>query len=299
MKKVALWIICIILTIFVLDVAFGKLFAAYMDKSTLPGDYEMTDHVLRDFNEDIAVLGSSVALNSINTKTIQDSLGVSTFNGAANGQAFPFYLSMLKAIIAQHPPKRVVLGLIPENLVDSGIGVRYNFLSPYYGRGLGDIDSNLESDGELNRFFLKSNFYRLNRIWFRIFLYNFVQAGIKGENGFIAKPLPPQFPEKYDLALPQALSAERRSQLNEFLELCKENNIDLTVVLTPRYFSIENTETPAVEEIRRLCSNQGFRFFNDSQLPPFSSDSSLFYDRNHININGAAIYTDTIIQRLK
>ena len=81
--------------ILALDVALGFLFRKYMDSHTLPGDYEMADHVLRGFDEDAVVLGSSVALNSINARTLQDSIGVTVFNGGANGQTFPFYLTML------------------------------------------------------------------------------------------------------------------------------------------------------------------------------------------------------------
>lgn len=301
MKRVIIWAAIIIATIVVLDLGFGALFNSYMKHHTLPGDYEMTDHILRSFgDEEIVVLGSSVALNSINTKTLEDSLAIKTFNGAANGQSFPFHLTLLKAILDQQTPKRIILGIIPENLSTTGKGARYNFLAPYYGLGIADIDSTMENGDAAERMFLKSNFYRLNRIWFRIFLYNFVQGGIKGENGFIAKPIPPQFPERIDLGENKPMSAERRSEFMEFVELCRKNNIDLTVVFTPMCINTTDLSTDSiVSEVREICEANGVRLFDDRLIEPFNADNTLFYDDAHINIDGSKIYTDTILNRLK
>lgn len=301
MKRVIVWSIIIIVTILVLDILFGVAFNSHMKNHTLPGDYEMADHLLRNSdNEDIVVLGSSVALNSINTKTLQDSLGIKSFNGGANGQSFPFHLTLLKALLGQHAPKHIILGIIPDNLSTTGKGARYNFLAPYYGMGISDIDSRLEEGDAIEQILLKSNFYRLNRIWFRIFLYNFVQPGIKGENGFVAKPIPPQFPERMEIVEHKSMSAERRNEFEEFVKLCKDNDVNLTVVFTPQCIISNNTaEDSIVTEVRNICEKNGVRLFDDRVIAPFNADNTLFYDDAHININGSKIYTDTILNRLK
>ncbi len=299
MKKLLLWLGLVVVASVILDVIFGACFNRYMRSVTLPGDYEMTDHVLRSFDEDIVVLGSSVALNSIDTRTLEDSIGVKTFNGGANGQAFPFYLTMLKAVVGQKTPRRVVLGLIAPNLVDSGAGIRYNFLAPYYGSGIADIDSVMTSGSTTERIFLNSNFYRLNRIWFRILLYNFVSAGIKGENGFVAKPVPSVYPERIESADTLPMSASRRAEFEEFVDICSRNGIELTVVFTPRCAYPYRQVPPAIAEAREICRSRGFELYDDTSLPGFDSDTTLFYDANHINIRGTKIYTDTIIGRIK
>lgn len=298
-KKAITSIVIVVVSVVALDLAFGYLFGIYMNSRTLPGDYEMTDHVLRGFDDDIVVLGSSVALNSINTKTIEDSLGVKTFNGAANGQSFTYYLTMLKAIVNQKVPRMVILGLTPNNLTDTGTGPRYNLLSPYYGKGLADIDDRMHNGDTMERLLLKSNFYRLNRIWFRILLYHFMTAGIKGENGFVAKPLPPVFPEPAKADSDAAFSSERREQFEEFARICRDNNIELIVTMTPRYLEPNGTELEVNRQVREICEAQGFRFYDDTSMSPFDKRNDLFYDTNHININGSVIYTDSIISRLR
>lgn len=298
MKKLVIWFLVVVAVIVSLDVAFGFFFKKYMDTHTLPGDYEMTDHVLRGFDEDAVVLGSSVALNSINARTLQDSLGTTFFNGGANAQVFPFYLTMLKAVTEQKTPRQVILCLTPENLDGDGIGDRYNFLAPYYGRGMADIDTRMENGDWRERLFLKSNFYRLNRIWFRILLYNFTSAGIKGENGTIVKPIPPAFPARKtykDLKM----SADRRKDFEDFLAICRDKGIDLTVIFTPLFANMPARTLSVITEAESLCRRYGARFYDDTGMQPFNSDSTLFYDDMHINLNGTKIYTDTIISRFR
>ena len=299
MKKFVIWLLCVVLTVIVADMTFGYFFDKYTTRHTLPGDYESLDHVLRGFDEDAVILGSSVALNSIDPVAVGDSLGLRVYDGGANGQTMPFFLTTLKAIVSQKKPKLVILGLAPFNLTDKGNGARYNLLAPYYGKGIADIDSRLNGDDAVERAFLHSNFYRLNRIWFRILLYNFISAGEQGENGFIAKPIPTQFPTRDNGAQDLPIEPMRAAQLEEFVRMCRDNDIELMVVVTPRFETLAKDELKALKSARDIVTAHGYRFYNDLHLEPFISDSTLFYDRSHININGTHIYTDTIIDRLK
>lgn len=301
MKKFILWISTVIVTICALDYVLGVFFDRFIMTTALPGDYETVDYILRgDNNNDIVVLGSSVALNGIKTKIVEDSIGVTAYNAGANGQTFPYYLTLLKALIANHAPNKVILGVNPNVLADDGIGARYNFLVPYYGLGISDIDERLVSRRTFDKLFLKSNAYKLNTIWFRILLYHFVEAGIKGENGFIGKPVPPSYPQKDTEIIPM-LSDERKQELIEFIRLCKDNDIDLIIIFTPQYHHWANSDNTSnvVYMTTKIASQYDVRVYNDLQIEPFASDSTLFYDDEHLNINGAAVYTNVIINRLK
>lgn len=304
MKRFLIWLTLIVSIVVVADMLLGLMFDYVMKNIGLKGDYVATEHLLRHYDSDFVVLGSSVALNSINTGTLQDSLGINCYNGASNGQSFPYYLTMLKAIIDQKKPSTVILGFLPNSLSDTGLGSRYNFLAPYYNRGISDIDERMESKGRVERHLLKSNFYRLNTIWFRIFLYNFIAPGVQGENGFIAKPLPPigavTEPHVETIQDLVGISPERRTQFMEFISLCKQNGIRLIIVIPPRYIRLdEGCTDPIVEQLKDICRTQGVDFYDDTKLTPFDKDKSLFYDKDHVNINGSVIYTDTILNRLK
>lgn len=302
MKRLFIWLLSIVVVVVAADVLFGVLFDKYMTKVGLKGDYEVTEMVMRQYDYDLVVLGSSVALNSINTSTLENSLGITTINGAANGQELPFFLTMLKAIVDQREPEYVILGMGASSLSGTGVGRRYKFLAPYYGCGISDIDTLMNGGSWQEKMFLQSNFYRLNTIWFRILLYNFVTSGIKGENGFVSKPMPPEVAVRQsdvkEFLMP--LSEERRRQVIEFIQLCKSRNIRLMIVLTPQCYTFTGGyENAVAAEMSAICEEYGIPFYDDTLMSPFNVDNTLFYDNNHINIEGSKIYTDSIISRLK
>lgn len=299
MKRFFKWLLIFLATFALCELIAGRGLRTYLENYSLPGDYRMSDHYLLNSNEDIIVIGSSVGLNSINTRQIADSTGLSTYNAGANGQSFPYYLTVLKAVTANRSPRKIILALAPDNLSSTGKGIRYNFLIPYYGRGIADVDSVIGAEEPLGGLFLKSNFYRLNRIWFRILLYHFATAGIEGSNGFVAKPVPAIFPSEAGEEIYPPISPEREKQLREFMRICRDKNIDLTMVFTPRRCVPLSSEGDVLESARKISDEFGAAFFDDTNLPPFNSDSTLFYDTGHINIRGASIYTDTIIERIR
>lgn len=299
MKHFIIWISVVVLTVLSVDLIFGIPFNNYTKNHKLPGDYESIEKVLRHNDADILVLGSSVALNSINTKALQDSLGCHTFNAGGNGQTFPFYLTMLQAAIEQKVPKKVLLCIQPNALSSAGIGNRYNILAPYYGMGISDIDSNMSLNRIYDKYLLNITSYKFNKIWFRILLYHFITPDIRGENGYIGKPIPPSFPEKKPLKVKE-ISKERKVELQKFMQICKDNNIDLMILFTPEYnnLNIKDKEKNVISQVKEIAGLYNVRVYNDIELKPFASDSTLFYDEAHININGTKLYTDTIIKRI-
>lgn len=300
MKRFVTWILVVSITVFVVDAIIGVCFTSYIKTHTLPGDYESIEKVLRHNDAELLVLGSSVALNSINNKILEDSLNLKSYNGGGNGQQFPFFLTMLEAAVSQKVPRKILLCVQPSAFSKDGLGFRYNIFAPYYGLGIADIDSNLNGIKTNNELFLKSASYRLNTIWFRIFLYHFVNAGIKGENGHISKPVPPVYPTKYEITIGE-ISPERKKELTEFLEICRDNNIDLTILFTPEYYSIKNIDDGdnVLFQVKNLANEYGAEVYIDTELEPFASSPELFYDNYHINIEGTKIYTPIILNRLK
>lgn len=298
MKKLFFWILLIVVGVVAVDLIFGFVSKSYFKKHKPVGDYEMINHLLNESDDEILVLGSSVALNSINTAALSDSLGVKAYNGSVNGQSFPFFLSMLQAALSNNTPRVVILGITTANFSDSGVGKRYNMLAPYYKEVNSYIDSCLTGNTLAERVLVKSNMYRFNHIWFRILLYNFISPGITGKNGFIAKDIPAVFPSRTTFKT-DTISDSRRRELISFLDLCKAHNIKLLLIVTPTYTTAPTDGDTTVDQLRELSKGYDVEVFDDHMLEPFFSDSTLFYDNEHININGSVIYTDTIVKRLR
>ncbi len=140
MKKLLLWLGVVIGALILTDICFGIAAKHYISNRPLRGDYRNTEHLIKDSVEEFIVLGSSVALNSIDTKRISDSLGITSFNGASNGQTFPYYLTLMEILAKKPEVKTVILGMKEESLCEEGLGSRYNFLIPYYKMGYEGID---------------------------------------------------------------------------------------------------------------------------------------------------------------
>ena len=299
LKKVGLWIAIVVGIVVAVDLLFGLAMKKYISTYRLKGDYRAVDHILTDSDDDeLMVLGSSVALNSINTKTLEDSLGIKIYNGGSNGQTMPYYQTLLEIIAGRPKLKTVIMGLAEINLTDHGTGVRYRFLVPYYDTGYKPIDERLEGMSAMERVFLKSSLYRYNTMWFRILLYHFFEPGIKGANGFIAKDIPAFYPHKEILEQDMVMSDERACQLDSMAELCRKNGIRLIVCMTPRYEQ-RNIETDVERNLRSRAARGDFELWFDIASTPLSADSTMFYDNTHLNYKGAEIYTSTIIERLK
>ncbi|MDE6269544.1 MAG: hypothetical protein K2M12_01650, partial [Muribaculaceae bacterium] len=108
------------------------------------------------------------------------------------------------------------------------------------------------------------------------------------------------FPTRHSTVI-DPMPAERRHQFEEFMRICKDNDIELTVIFTPEYVDVENPADPnnAVNEAVRMAGNFGFKVYCDTRLEPFASSPELFYDNSHINVRGTKIYTDTILNRIR
>lgn len=78
---------------------------------------------------------------------------------------------MIDGLLEHHRPRGVILALQPDDLSDDHIG-RIELLNPYYGRNP-VIDSALVLQMMEMLCFLRSNLYKYNTVWFRIFLQSF------------------------------------------------------------------------------------------------------------------------------
>lgn len=298
MKKIIKFVGIVIIVIIITDIMVGFGCRFYINNHRFSGEFGEIDYIAKKSDEDIIILGSSVALNGINPNIITDSLGLSCYNGGANGQILPYYESLLECIVKREKkPSIIILGLRTNELAGEGNGGRYSVFLPYYHTGMENIDKRLESKSWEERYLLYSNLYRYNPIWWRLFLYILLPPEEKGKNGFTGKPVPMVYPElKNDISSP--ITNERINSFLNMVQLCKKNDIRLIVVFPPMYFNYTD-KTATIDYIEKYCINNGIPCYNDSQDSTFLSDSHLFYDNVHVNIVGCNKYMQIILERLK
>lgn len=298
MKKVLIYIVPVLVILLAVDVVLGLVSDYYMDHATLPGDYRAIDHVVRECDDEIVIVGSSVALNSLVPQMIEDSLSMTCYNGGANAQQMPYYLTMLDCLFSRYNPRLIILGLTPDACSTVGVGERYNILAPYYHRGYRMIDSCMEQGDQVKRLLLRSSMVRYNTIWWRILLYHFVTADNPGEKGYVAKDVPPALPtllgEQVD-----SMTAERHDQLLRLIGMCRAHGTKLIVYFPPQYRRFTLTDRSANVAVAALCKQAGVMCVDDSQDSTFMAHPEWFYDEKHLNLNGAPVYTSGFIRHIE
>ena len=252
---------------------------------------------MRQCKEDALIMGSSVVLNSVNPSIIEDSINVSCFNAGANGQTIIYYRTMLNCIIKRYTPKIILLGIRPTEFQDEKI-LRYNLLVPYYHSGYNEIDSVLESSGNYEKYFLKSNFYRYNTIWFRILLYNFFSDNDKSGKGFVPheKPISPPILSESDPI--KYVSENKLSILQDIIKMCKSHNIKLFIFTPPTYCNFI-AEPMTITALQEICNKNNISYFNDVSDGDFMNHIEWFYDTSHLNKYGADVYSKILASRVK
>lgn len=298
MRKFFTFIALVIAVIVLFDITLGVASRHYVKSHRLPGDYEAIDYLIKDADEDIILLGSSVVLNSLMPQVIEDSLNMSCFNGGANGQNLTFFETMLDCVLKRHHPRVIILGLRPDELSGTGIGSRYNLLVPYYKMGYSFVDSCMESKDKFEPYLLKSSLYRLNTIWWRILLYHFITPDERGAKGFIAKSKPLTPPMLTSSKASTDVSAERIGQLKRIVDRCEAEGVKLIIYFPPMYTIIDGTPT-GVEITRDICSKHNIPLFYDAQDPYFTRHPEYFHDNVHLDADGARVYSEAFAHNLK
>lgn len=297
MKRLLVYIISTAVLLVVADVLFGYLATTYREKYGLHGDYKPIEYVMRECDEDVLLIGSSVVLNSLMPSIIEDSLGMTCYNAGANSQTFAYYHTILNSILARYTPKMIILGVRPEELSGDGIG-RYSLLVPYYHTGNPEIDSTLESKSITEKNLLKSNLYRYNTIWFRILLYHFISEQEKSEKGFLPHEKPAHLPIMTNSGVSLSVSENKVRLLEDIVFKCKASGVRLVVYSPPMYTNYSD-KTGTIKELERVCAENDVPYYNDSQDSVFLEHPEWFYDNNHLNKYGALEYSCMFTKRLR
>ena len=298
MKRFLKYFSIVILVVVGFDLLFGWAVNSYVKSHPLPGDYRAIDYLINQSDEDCLILGSSLAINSLMPSEMEDSLGMTCYNGGANAQSIPFYETALSCVLSRHTPRMVIFVFGPNELSGTGPGKRFNVLTPYYHCGHELVDKNLEARDKYERWFLKSSTYRYNKIWWRILLYHFIDYNDKSDKGFV--------PHEKPLTAPIMGIMEAEDVTKEYLDcfkrcidLCQQKGIKVVCVFPPCYKKLDDGEYPSVSAVRHICEPMGGIVIDDMKDANFRSHTEWFFDQVHFDIDGSKAFTRQFLHELK
>lgn len=296
MRRFIIWLLIFAAATLCVDLAVGQFYDYLFTRSTLR--INGVEHALLDADEDVVVLGNSAGSTHFDAGSLERQLGVRCTNAATSGSSLQFNLVALKGLLARHKPKAVILALNPHNFCRKGLGrSTINFYS-YYGRSSEAFDSVLAELYPRRYYFLRSNLVRIDRNIVRHFAYKTGAITYPYEKGFEPIPHPRRHPSPTYNPHQYIPLPECRAHMEEFARLCHEAGVKLIVALTPHTF-ITADYSHITSMLHDIASRYEFIVWDDSLHPSFNSDMNLFFDEDHLNIDGARKYTDTVALRLR
>lgn len=301
-KRAIAALIVILGFVFLLDCLVGWGVDGYAGKYGLSGDYTKIEYLLDETDDDIVIIGSSIAINSLIPDVLTDSLGLSVFNGGCNAQNLLFFKCMISGMLRHHSPEYIVLALAPEDLGFPGFG-RLSLLNPYFGKD-STITSMLSllNDGK-EGLFLHSNLYKYNTIWLRVLLQSVLPGKELKYKGFVPHDIPAYLPvlnDYTDIPAGQSVDSLKLQCLNDIIALTQKKGAHLIVTFPPLYQKLyKEGNTLPKQIVEQLCKENNIEIVDYSQSNYFLGRPELFYDNIHLNKNGALVFTNLFIRRLK
>lgn len=298
MKKFLIQILLFSFAFFV----FEKVFYVFLYISPkLEKDKRLELVLSGEINKGLIVLGSSRGARNIIASQIEDSLNIPSYNLSYPGSDIEFHEFLLRSLIKYNKKPKVVLLAVddPSELLPSeSINFRLDRLYPLSKYNY--INNELVKRGEKS--FL-SKFLVLARINKRNFdireksfssLDSIMQCGsmpisFQRENrDFI-------FDNNNNNYNVDAELAEKVKAFKILQDLCMNNNIQLFIIYSPNFSSHNILFEKRIKELSHpMVSSIVYDNTN-----PIYKNKDYFYDEGHLKINGAIIFTNEIISRLK
>ena len=298
MKKVLHYILGIIICVAVTDIIIGICCKYYVNHYQLPGRYEPLDRLIKKVDADILLIGNSITLNSLDPRIIEDSLSLSCYNGGIIGQGIEFSETIIDCVLQRYTPKKIILGLRPEEVGENiGEGI-YDVLRPYYKLGYPSIDNHFNNVSKSEYFLLKSNLYRYNTIWVRILLYMLLDKTEYPQNGFMPKEIPHKFPQINKRLFCEQPSIDKLKCIERIVKNCKNKGVELSICFPPTLLLFPEDTIPCVRSVEAICKRYRTPCLIDYNNKNFLKRPDLFYDNVHVNYKGASLYTMHIIKDL-
>lgn len=299
MKKVIIYILCIIVLLLTADYLLGICSRYYLKNYQLTGRYKPLDKLIKEVNTDIILIGNSAILNSLDPQIIEDSLSMTCYNGGIVGQGLDFSETIMDCILQRHTPKMFVLGMRPEEMGDNiGDGI-YDVLKPYYKMGYKSIDDHFNQSNTFENILLQSNLIRYNTIWVRVLLYMLFDNTKYQDNGFMPKNIPASLPKLKHIFKYEKTSEKKSQCIKRIIKKCHARNIKLVICFPPTLLDFEQDPTPCAKGVKDLCNQYDITCHIDYNNDYFYQHPELFYDNEHVNKDGAELYSRLISSRLK
>ena len=284
----------------VLDYATGSILEYFYFKHD-PIVGPSTTYVANYANQQFLVIGSSHALHHYVSKQLADSTHLSCYNAGANGNYLLYSDAMLKCVLKRYTPKMILLDIRPDEFKVNQQGYDHlSVLLPYYDQ-YPEIRSIIAQRSRFENIKLLSKTYQFNSQFLSIVNRNIYKnkTEFKADSllGFI--PLFDTIKTKFtgEYYNDDKIDQNYVSVYKEFIDDCLKRHIKLYVFISPILPEI-HSQTRTIKIALKIANDTHVPFFDFSNDHRFKKNN-YFYDDEHLNINGAKLFTLKVIEKIK
>lgn len=296
--KAVTYILFLIFFVFALDYGLGKVYN-YFYFTERSKRQDRLIHSAIGTTEEVLIFGSSRAYHHYNPEVIEEVLGLSCFNVGYGGQNIYYHLALLKAAVEREKPKIAILDImsIDFEVTDSRnnkekLGVLLPFVDESFV-----YQEAIMLRGETEKIKLISSIYPFNSKQLYLFRNNLSsqRSDTKGFVGLTAEWKKPLEEKRTIIYQPDN---EKFSALDEFVDICKKNDIKLFLFISPYYINYIG-KTNYSYFIENIYEKYGLEVNSQINSEKYLSSPQLFSDPVHLNKVGADIYTKEISLMIK
>ena len=286
----------------VIDITVGIVADRLMDK--LPdysGDFAKDNYRLHRLETDVVILGSSRGCYHYVSRQLSDSIDaylgkhLSLYNAAISAKFANSNSGAAEAISARYHPQLVIWDISEKQLCNGQVE-DIEFSSPFYWKDT-IVRRYLDNIGLKERILMKSSLYRYNGKLFRIvstiFSPEAPNDGYESKRG--SKIDLAKYNKEAEVSMP--LLELNIYTLNNFENVLKKYSsagVPLVIVCSPKFRPTDNNKRLAA-----ICEKHGIPFIDFYDTPYFNDHPELIYDANHLNDDGAHVYTALFFEQLK
>ena len=301
MRKFTLRILFVLVILWGGDALVGMGLDWFRDHSP-DGRYYKIKYSLLSCKEEVIVIGSSRGEMDYVPQIIEDSLGMSCWNAGRGGEGPPYFRAIEEGILARYTPKVVIINVdendleLPPDYAQAGI------LRPYY-QCCPPIRPVLDKASTFESVLLRSRLYQYNSSFYYLFR-PYLLHGLDGntdEKGW--KPLSNKLPAGLDLHLqPEPVRMPLNPESVELFEtlVCKFRERGCQVfIVTPPNLGRTVSASSGIEYLKDCSSRYDIPVIMYSNDTSFIMRPDYYADTEHLNREGAQIFTSNLAHRIK
>lgn len=295
-------LLCFIGILYFLDFAIGNLLKHFYFKQD-SGLLYRTTFALDSTRADVLIFGSSTANHHYVPDLFAQKLHLSCYNAGRDGNSILYSYAILQGVLKRYTPKMIILDVYDQEFkkLQSSYD-RISSLLPYYDYHP-EIKTIIQLKSPFEKYKLLSKIYPFNSMLFTIAVgnadFNKDRASVEDRNGYIPLANNRKVSLIKDTSVSRyELDSTKINFFKSFISDCNKLNIPLYVFVSPKFIKYKYQDT-GIAIVNTMAQKFNIPFYNFTNDSSFQNHKNLFFDKDHLDEEGANIFTEKVIARIK